>query len=73
MQLLPYANHAHETSLAAKDFKRWMTRMGYSISGAAEALGLSPRQIAYYRSGEQAVPRVVELACRYLELVKEPK
>ena len=48
-----------------------MSRMGYTIAGAAEALGLSPRQIAYYRSGEQAVPRVVELTCAYLEHVKE--
>jgi hypothetical protein len=44
-----------------------MKRMGYSIAGAAGALGLSPRQIAYYRSGGQQIPRVVELACSYLE------
>jgi hypothetical protein len=45
--------------------------MQYSISDAASALGLSPRQIAYYRSGEQEIPLVVHLACAYLEQRKE--
>lgn len=45
--------------------------MDLSIAGAAEALGLSPRQVAYYRSGEQGIPKAVELACKYLLLTKE--
>lgn len=48
------------------DFRRWMKAMGFSIAAAAEALGLSDRQIVYYRSGEQEIPKVVDLACRYL-------
>jgi hypothetical protein len=52
--------------MTAAGFKRWMLDMGYSIAQAAEALDISERQISYYRSGEQAVPKVVELACRYL-------
>ena len=59
--------------MSAKDFRRWMKRMDLSIAGAASALGLSPRQVAYYRAGAQDIPRVVELACAYLEQRKDPK
>ncbi len=48
-----------------------MSQMGFTAEQAADALGLSRRMVAYYRSGEQKVPRVVELACRYLETRKE--
>ena len=37
--------------------------VGYlTLDDAAEALGLSRRMLAYYRSGAKPVPRVVELA-----------
>ena len=52
-------------------FRRWMERMDYTLDDAERELGLSRRQIAYYRSGEQAVPKVVELACKYLQQRKE--
>jgi len=55
----------------AAQFRRWMQDMDFTIARAAAELGLSPRQVAYYRSGEQDVPRVVELACAYLKLRKE--
>jgi hypothetical protein len=45
-----------------------MARLDLTIAAASRLLGISRRQIAYYRSGEQTVPRVVELACRALEL-----
>ncbi len=35
---------------------------GLSLSDAAEALGLSRRQVAYYASGAHKVPRTVLLA-----------
>jgi hypothetical protein len=35
-----------------------------SLEAAAEALGLSLRQIAYYASGEHEIPRTVRLACK---------
>jgi predicted transcriptional regulator len=41
---------------------RW--RHGLSLSNAAEALGLSRRQVADYASGERPVPRTVLLACK---------
>jgi hypothetical protein len=48
----------------AAEFVRWRWRHGLSLSAAAEALGLSRRQIAYYASGEHDVPRTVLLACK---------
>ena len=35
-----------------------------SLTKAAEALGLSRCQVAYYASGEHEVPRTVLLACK---------
>lgn len=54
----------------AVEFIRWRWRYGLSLSEAAEALGLSRRQIAYYASGERPVPRTVFLACKGWEAEK---
>jgi len=40
----------------------WMTRHKLNLDQAAEALGLSRRMLAYYRSGTKPVPRTVALA-----------
>jgi len=40
----------------------WMDRHGMTLDQAAEALGVSRRMLAYYRSGEKAVPKTVGLA-----------
>jgi hypothetical protein len=44
-------------------FMRWLWRNELSLNAAAEAPGMSRRQIAYYSSGEQEVPQCVALAC----------
>ena len=41
----------------------WMHRNGLSLDSAAEALGISRRMLAYYRSGQKPVPRHIWLAC----------
>lgn len=41
----------------------WMARHDLTLDAAAQALGLSRRMLAYYRSGEKPVPRTVALAC----------
>ena len=56
--------------LDAVEFIRWRWRYGLSLSDAAEALGLSRRQVAYYASGERTVPRTVLLACKGWEAEK---
>jgi Protein of unknown function (DUF2442) len=48
----------------AVEFIRWRWRNGLSLTSAAEALGLSRRQVAYYGSGKHKVPRTVLLACK---------
>ncbi len=48
----------------AAEFIRWRWKNSLSLTKAAEALGLSRRQIAYYASGEHKVPRTVLLACK---------
>jgi hypothetical protein len=44
-------------------FLEWRLRHGLSLSGAAEALGLSRRMVAYYSNGEKRIPRAILLAC----------
>jgi predicted transcriptional regulator len=36
----------------------------YSLTKAAEALGISRRMVAYYSNGEKTVPRAILLACK---------
>ena len=52
----------------AVEFMRWRARHGLSLSQAAEALDLSRRQVAYYASGERAVPRYILLALKGWEI-----
>lgn len=49
-------------------FLDWRLRHGLSLSGAAEALGISRRIVAYYSSGDRPVPRTVLLACKGWEV-----
>lgn len=48
----------------AVEFIRWRWKHGLSLNGAADALGISRRQVAYYASGEHEVPRTILLACK---------
>jgi hypothetical protein len=47
-------------------FDAWMAEHGLSLNAAADALGLSRRMIAHYRTGSRPIPRVVALACEGL-------
>lgn len=44
-------------------FSTWMERNGLSLNAAAEALDMTRRMIAHYRTGSRPIPRVVALAC----------
>src|SRR5579863_246806 len=48
---------------ATAEFIRWRMRNGLSLTDAAAAVGISRRAVAYYASGEEPVPRTVQLAC----------
>ena len=47
-------------------FAEWMTAHGLSLNTAADALGLSRRMMAHYRTGSRPIPHVVALACEAL-------
>ena len=51
-------------------FGDWMTRNGLSLSGAAEALGISRRMVSYYRTAHKPILRQTWLACLGWEAVK---
>ncbi len=55
----------------AAEFIRWRWKNSLSLTKAAEALGLSRRQVAYYVSGEHEVPRTVLLACKGWEVEQQ--
>lgn len=45
------------------EFDAWIKANHLSLTMAAEALGLSRRMVAHYRTGSRPIPRVVALAC----------
>ena len=51
-------------------FGEWMHRNGLSLTSAAEALGMSRRMVAYYRTAQKPIPRHVWLACLGWEAVR---
>jgi len=53
------------------DFDAWMLRNQLSLSSAAEALGMTRRMIAHYRSGSRPIPKTVQLACFGWEALKK--
>ena len=55
-------------TLTAEAFRAWRERKAYTLDGAARALGLSRRTVAYYEQGEKPIPRTVALATRALEM-----
>ena len=54
-------------TMSADVFRRWRQSRRLTLDGAAKALGVSRRMIAYYEKGERPIPRVVALATRGLE------
>lgn len=49
-------------------FDEWMRRNGLSLATAADALGMTRRMVAHYRTGSRPIPRVVGLACKGWEV-----
>lgn len=52
------------------EFDDWMKRNGLSLASAADALGMTRRMIAHYRTGSKPIPRQVWLACIGWEMLK---
>ena len=51
-------------------FEGWMYRNQLSLSGTAEALGISRRMVSYYRTAHKAIPRSIWLACLGWEVTR---
>lgn len=50
------------------EFRHWQNRHQFSLSAAADVLGLTRRTISQYRTGSRPIPKVVGLACRAIDL-----
>jgi hypothetical protein len=46
-----------------EQFDAWMQRNALSLNDAADALGMTRRMMAHYRTGSRPIPRLVRLAC----------
>jgi len=55
-------------TMTAAEFRQWRERRAYTLDAAASALGISRRMVAYYEQGGRAIPRVVALATRGLDI-----
>jgi DNA-binding transcriptional regulator YiaG len=55
-------------TMTPDEFRHWRERKAYTLDTAARALGISRRMVAYYEHGDRAIPRVVALATRALDL-----
>lgn len=49
-------------------FDAWIKANHLSLTTAAEALGLSRRMVAHYRTGSRPIPKIVALACKGWEV-----
>jgi DNA-binding XRE family transcriptional regulator len=63
-QLWRLAGEQSGQLMPTAEFRAWRARHGLTIAKTAEALGLSPKAVANYESGVNAIPRTVMLACR---------
>jgi hypothetical protein len=61
-QLRRWADEQAGLNMAPAAFRAWVDSHSFTIDAAASALGLSRRIIAYYLSGEQPIPKTVQLA-----------
>lgn len=63
-----YRLAAEQSADPARQFGAWMARQGFTPAAAGEALGLARRTVLSYRAGKKPVLKVVQLACRAIEM-----
>jgi transcriptional regulator with XRE-family HTH domain len=59
--------------MPTEKFREWRAGRRLSLSGAAAALGLSRRMVAYYDQGAKPIPKYVWLATRGYDAEPEPQ
>ncbi len=52
----------------ARSFDAWMMQHGFSANKAAQVLGMSRRNIINYRTATRPIPKVVQLACKAVDM-----
>lgn len=55
-----------EQAMTTTDFKAFLARHGFTLEAAAAQLGIGRRLAAYYAGGRE-IPRVIALACAYID------
>lgn len=50
------------------EFRHWQDRHHFTLSTAADVLGLTRRTVSQYRTGSRPIPKVVGLACRAIDM-----
>lgn len=50
------------------EFRHWQDRHHFTLATAANMLGLTRRTVSQYRTASRPIPKVVELACRAIDL-----
>jgi len=63
-----YRLAAEQAGDAARHFDAWMMQHGFSANRAAESLGMSRRNIINYRTATRPIPKVVQLACKAIDM-----
>ena len=63
-----YRLAAEQSDDDARSFDAWMMQHGFSASRAADALGMSRRNIINYRTATRPIPKVVLLACKAVDM-----
>lgn len=59
--------------LTPSRFDGWMNRNRLSLSAAADAIGMTRRMVAHYRTGSRPIPKTVQLACIGWEALQKNK
>ena len=53
--------------VTARQMKNLRARLDWSQERLAEALGVHPMTVSKWERGENAIPRLAELACKWIE------
>ena len=60
------ARRSHTVAMSPKQLRRFIKSARLTVQAAADELGMTNRQLYRYLSGDAEIPRVVELAVRWI-------
>jgi hypothetical protein len=63
----------HTVSVKPDQLRKLIKSAGLTIRGAADELGMTQRQLFRYLAGDAEIPRVVELAIRWVVQARREK